>query len=54
MEPIRRDRVVPAYLPHQKWTIADESHMELYARLARVKQGEMHGPPGAPKPKHSK
>jgi hypothetical protein len=51
VEPIRRDQVVPPYLPHQKWTIADESHMEIFARLARIKL--MHNPPGPPKPRKS-
>lgn len=55
MEPkIRREDVVPSFAPHQKWTISDESHMELFARLARMRQGEMHNPPGPPKPRKSK
>jgi len=54
MEPkIRRDDVVPPFRAHQKWTIADESHMQIFARLARIRQGEMHGPPGPPKPRKS-
>lgn len=55
MEPkITRADVVPPFREGEKWTIADESHMELFARLARVRQGEMHGAPGERRKKGGK
>ncbi len=47
----RRDTIVPPFEHHQKWTISDEDHMQVFGRLARIKQGEMHGTPGPRKPK---
>ena len=32
-------------------TLSLEDHMQVFRRLARIRQGEMHGPPGAPKKK---
>lgn len=36
-----------------KETLSRENHMQVFARLAKIKQGEMHGPPGPRKPKKS-
>jgi hypothetical protein len=35
-------------------TLSLEDHMQVFARLARIRQGEMHGPPGAPKQRKGK
>jgi hypothetical protein len=35
----------------KKPTISVENHMQVFARLAKIKQGEMHGTPGERKKK---
>lgn len=34
-------------------TLSAENHMQVFARLAKIRQGEMHNTPGAPKPRKS-
>ena len=37
----------------QRTTISEETHMEVYKRLAKIRQGQMHNPP-SPRVKKSK
>lgn len=49
----RRDTVVPPFERHQAWTISDENHMQVFARLVKAGIVGVHNPPGPRKPKKS-